>query len=298
MEYKRRTSARNSKSKGSGRIFTAVVIILSIILIAGILVFSPAGDYLLAHVLAPVFSCSKEKKENQSIVSALEQQDQTIANLPSSPKPSEKAHQVITIDETPYYILQMGAFLEQNAAETHAEEIRRLGAGGTVYADGSVYRVFAAAYTDEESLTKVQAQVRSDGFEATPYITEKKAIKLTLEGDVQAVRNIEEAVQLMNRLPNELCYISLSFDKGETDEAEMTAALQKLSADCKQCLEIIDTKTQNPISPICELLKKYHEKLSTFLYGHDTMNTEMLSGELKNLQLSILIDYILFFEQK
>ena len=298
MEYKHRTTVRHGKSKSSGRLFTAVVIILSIVLIAGIIVFSPAGDYLFSHVFGPLFSCSQEKKEDQNIIYALQQQDEAIAQSSPSPKATERTHQVLTIEETPFYILQMGAFLEQDAAEHHSDEIRRPGAGGTVYVDGSVYRVFAAAYLDEDSLTKVQTQVRNDGFEATPYITERKALKLTLEGDAQAVQNIEEAVERMNRLPEELSALSLAFDKGETDETKMSEELQKLLLDCKLSIEKIGTEIPESVAPIYELLKKYTEKLSTFLYGHDTMNTEMLSGELKNLQLSVLIDYILFFEQK
>ena len=151
MEYKHHFSSRNKKANHSNRFLSAIIVIIFLGLIAGVLVFSPAGDYLLTNVLSPVFSCSKEKEEDRKIITALNQQDEKYTQNNSTAKPSEKTHQVITIDEIPLFILQMGSFLEQEAAEHHADEIRQLGAGGAVFVDGSIYRVFAAAYLDDKS---------------------------------------------------------------------------------------------------------------------------------------------------
>lgn len=298
MEYKRHVPAKKSTAKAKGGVRTAIVIVLSLILAAAIIVLSPAGDFLLNTVIIPVFSKTPEKDEDNKIVSALKQQDEEITLSTPTPQPTEKAHKVLTIDETQFFILQMGSFLEYSAAEDHADEIRRLGAGGTVFKDGSVYRVFAAAYQDEDSLKKVQAQVRSDGFEATPYITEKKAVKLTLEGDPEAVKAVEKAIQLLNQTPRELSDMTLSYDKNELSATDLHGMLKKMYINCKDLAEALTPLSNADVGSIRDLLEKYTENLSTFLDEHDTMNIEMISGDLKYLQLSVISDYILFFEQE
>ena len=297
MENKHRYNSKSAKSKGKGRFATALVVVLSIILVAAILALSPAGDYLMQEVISPLFSCIKEKKD-VDIVSALKQQDdKTPAASPDSSTP-QPTHRILTVEEKPFYILQIGSFLQKEAANNHAEQIRRFGAAGTVLADGSVFRVFAAAYTDEQSLVKVQSQVRADGFEATPYITEKKVLKLTLDGDKEAVETIEEAVRLMNEVPNRLTEMSLSFDKGELKEEQITAEIESINIKCSEIYTLLEIIKEESIMSIRQLIQKYSENLSTFLKEHDTMSPEMFSGELKQLQLSAIIDYILFFDQK
>ena len=297
MEYKHRYNSKSGKSKSNGRLAPAIVVMLSILLIAAILALSPAGEYLMQKVISPLFSGIKEKKD-VDIVSALKQQDnksQTALPTAVTPQPT---HRILTIEEIPFYILQMGSYLEKDAANNHAEQIRRFGAGGAVFADGPVFRVFAAAYDGEESLVKVQSQVRSDGFEATPYITEKKVLKLTLDGDKEAVEAIEKSVLMMNDVPNRLTEMCLSYDKGELTEEQIVEVIESICAGCAEYDALLEKIKGDSISAIRELIRKYSENLSTFLKEHDTMSSEMFSGELKQLQLSIIIDYILFFDQK
>ena len=298
MEHKRHSSVKPGRSKKSGRFVTAVFIILSVALAAGILVLSPLGDYLSENVFPDLLSCCERVSGDQKIVSALKQQENLPSVLPTQPKASEKAHEVITIEETPFYILQMGAFTEKANAVSHAEEIRRLGAGGAVFQDGSVYRVFAAAYLDEASLMKVHAQVRGDGFEASPYITDKKGLKITLDGDKEAVDAVRNAVRIMNGIPTDLCRLCLSFDKGEAKEADICNALQAHMTELETGCSDLGRIRSEAISPILSLLKIYRENISTFLSEHDTIDVEILSGDLKYLQLSVIIDYILFFDQE
>ena len=153
MEHKHVSSKTGNARKGSGRIGTAVFLIVSIVLIAGIVVLSPLGESLMTHVITPIASC-RSAGSDHSIVSALKQQEDVQATASPSIVPNSKKHETITIEERPFYILQMGAFTDAAAADQHASEILRMGAGGTVFQDGSVFRVFAAAYMDEASLKK------------------------------------------------------------------------------------------------------------------------------------------------
>ncbi len=294
MEHKRHSAAKAASRTANSKFGTAVFVIASIALIAGIIVLSPLGNYLMEHVVSPL-SC-KPSSNDTDIVSALKQQESLQSAAPTEPVPTDKLHKVITIDETTFYILQMGAYVDAEAASQHADEIMRMGAGGTVYQDGSIYRVFAAAYADESSLKKVQSQVRSDGFEATPYITESKSLRITLDGDQQAVKLVSDAVQMLNQLPKDLCDLCLSFDKGEIDDKTLDHTLTEKQSACLATAASMEQISSTDISPIPTLLKKYAKNISTFLDEHDTMHTEMISGSLKHLQLSVIIDYILFFD--
>ena len=298
MEHRRRFTAKSVKQKNSGKIGTVLFVIISVILIAGIVALSPLGDYLMQNVFSKLFSCNASVSDDQSIVSALKQQEEQTSKPTAQPKPSETVHDALMIDEIPFYILQMGVYTDKSNADEHAEAIRRFGAGGYVYQDGSLFRVFAAAYLDENSLSKVQSQVRSDGFEATPYITEKKGLKLTLDGNREAVSIVRSSVQLLGEIPSEACSLSLAYDKRELDESGILSALQKLTQKIDEQRESLNRVGTESTVPVRELLKKYRENISTFLSEHDTINTENLSGDFKHLQLSLIIDYILFFEQE
>ncbi len=297
MEHKYHSGLKSGSRKSAGGVGTAVFILASIVLIAGIVILSPLGEYLMEHVIDPFLSCVRNTNDT-IIVSALKQQEEQKPAETPSPKPTEKAHEMITIDEIPFYILQMGAFTAAEAAGQHADEINRIGAGGNVFQDGSIYRVFAAAYTDEASLMKVQSQVRADGFEATPYITESKGLKITLDGDSQAVDLVSDAVQLVNSIPSDLCMICLSFDKGDIKESDLIAELKSKQKECISSRDAMESIKAADVATIHDLLGNYAKNISTFLGEHDTMNTEMISGALKRLQLSIIIDYILFFDRK
>lgn len=298
MERKHKSLRKSGNSSGSGGLVTALMIVAALALVAGIIVFSPIGQYLNDNVISPIFSRSKEKAEDQKIVAALSSQDDRAVKETSSPQPAERIRSTVTIDETPFYILQMGAFTERDAAEKHAAEIRRMGAGGVVFSDGPAFRVFAAAYTDESSLMKVQSQVRSDGFEATPYITDKKAVKVTLEGDAEAVSSVKEAALSINTVPKDLCAMCLLFDKGELSAGEAKKQLEQLLKDCQRSSASLAAVINDSITPVRDLLMKYQEKISTFLQENDMMDAQTASGDLKHLQLVVIIDYISFFDRK
>ncbi len=296
MEYKRHGN-KKAKTKKEGGFRTAVFIILSVILIAVIIALSPLGNYLMENVISPLFSEKNAESPDGAIVSALKQQDENGSNPTNAPSPTD-AHETITLEETPFYILQMGAYTDPETAGKHADEIRLLGAGGTVYKDGSVYRVFAAAYLDSDSLSKVQSQVRNDGFEATPYLTDKRVLQVKTEGDPAAIQILKNAANTINEIPIELSNLCLSFDKEDVDFNTAIERIMKWKANCNDIKDSLNRIKDPSIAVLGELYEKYLKNISTFLDEHDTIQSEYASGDLKHLQLSIIIDYILFFEQK
>lgn len=296
MEYRTNTHARG-RSKKRNTAATAIVILISVILIAGIVVLSPLGDWLMEKVIEPASEAlsPKEKKDNE-IVSALKNQEAATPS-PSILPSASPIQNSLNIVETPFYILQMGAFTDVTQTDTHAQKIRSMGAAGFVYQDGAIYRVFAAAYRDAESLEKVQGQVRTDGFEATPYITDQNSVHITLKGDENAVKALEEAIELMNKIPIELSSLSLAFDKEEIDETELESSLKSLQKDLEQAKAALQRINQDSIASITHVLENDEKHISTFLQEHDSISRTN-AGELKLLQLRCIADYIQFFERK
>lgn len=295
MEYKTRLPYKSKRGRGKGSPLTAFVLLISIGLIALIIVFSPLGPILQDSVIQPIVSCFGKNPEDEKIVSVLQTHDEQKASPSPSEVPAEKSE--ITVEAVPFYILQMGVYTDQTDAEKHSEEILLLGGGGNVFRDGNVYRVFAAAYKDEESVLKVQKQVEKDGFEATPYITDRSGMKITMEGDARAIQIVSDTVSYLSSIPQDLCELTLGFDKNEYSEKEVTDKLKQLLQQCSERKTALQSIRAESIGPISVLLEKYAESISTFLHKHDTINT-MKSGELKQLQLSVIIDYILFFQQE
>ena len=296
MEYKHYKTGK--KKHTANTVGTAVFVVLTIALLAAILVLSPIGKYLNDHVISPVLSYIRSDSKDDKIISALKQQEQPTPEPTIQTVEHDKELCILTISEVPFYILQMGAFNDIESAEKRADEIRCLGAGGSIRKEGTVFRVFAAAYLDEESLTKVQSQVRSDGFEATPYITESYSIKLTLEGSEKEIETVKDAAEQIDHIPTELSMFSLKFDKKEITDRELSDELNKLMITCNKTTEQLNLIQSTGITPIKDLLQKYQEYISTFLRLHDTIQTEEIGGVLNQLQLNCIIDYISFFEQK
>ena len=274
---------------------TILVVLLSIVLIAGIIVFSPIGDYLMEHALNPVIATLRKPNEKDSdIVSTLKNQEIAAETPAASPTPVQNS---FTIVETPFYLLQMGVYTEQEPAVEQGNKLRAMGAAGMVYPDGNVYRVFAAAYRDEDSLKKVQSQVRIDGFEATPYITDRNSVHLVLKGDRNAVTAVESAIELLSKIPNDLSDLSLSLDKESIEGSEYKEMLNALNEQVQDVLNRFQNIDTENIKPIQTILEKYRNRISTFLQEHDTI-TKMNSSDCKLLQIECITDYILFFEQE
>ena len=297
MERRTVLHTHGTRSGKRSNAATIDVVLLSVVLIAVIIVLSPIGTILSDQIgnLSALFG-NTGSDPDQKIVSALKNQEATPSVSPSA-TPSAPVQNTITVTETPYYILQMGVFTEQAKADSHALQLRTMGAGGLVYPDGSVFRVFAAAYVDEESLQKVQSQVRNDGFEATPYITERNSVHITLKGDESVLNNTMQAINLLSVVPDRLSELSLQLDRDMIDGINLKTELKTLNETIDAALEPFQSINSAAVEPILNILHDYQNHISTFLQEHDTIN-QTNACDLKLLQLTCITDYIQFFRQE
>ena len=192
----------------------------------------------------------------------------------------------------------MGTYLDEKSANEHALQLRTMGAGGVVLHDETIFRVFAAAYRDEESLIQVQSQVRADGFEATPYITEHDSVNITFEGEERAVEQAKSAAEFLSTIPNDLSDLCISFDRNQIDSDTVFEKLENMSDQANEILKTFSDVNNNTLQPILSIVQKYANSISTFSEEHDTISSTDLSGALKRLQIETILDYIRFFDQK
>ena len=299
IRHSKTQNGKHSKTKQSAAI-TAIVVILSIVLISLTIYLSPLGTLIQKHIVEPVKRVLEIDRADESIEAALKSQDETIVTASPTAEETNSPQQttVLHIQETPFYLLQMGTYLDEKQAEERAEQILTMGAGGVVWKDEAVYRVFAAAYRDEDSLKQVQSQVRADGFEATPYITETNTLTITLQGEEDALRQAKEAIDFLSTIPENLSDMSLSFDRKQIDNDDVIEEMTKMS---EKALTIINTLEQNQndsLKPVLNVVQKYLDNISTFLEEHDNISLNEISGALKHLQIKSIMDYIQFFEWK
>ena len=300
-QYRRQRERKNSE-KPTGAWITTAVILASVVLIGVMIWLSPLGAWIREHVIEPVTVFVKGEPSDKSIVSALKTQETQASVTPTAspdvtPDPVKKT--VKTVQATPFYILQMGTYLDLSTAQEHADTLQQMGAAGVIYPDGSVYRVFAAAYRDESSLLRVQAQVRADGFEATPYITEQSTVRITLEGTETAISEASSAIDCLGSVPQQLCEISLSYDKKLLDRKQVLEKLNELISAAESVTETFRTQTDGEmLQPVLSVIRKYRDTISTFAEECDTISENELSGALKRLQIETILNYIRFFDQK
>lgn len=297
--YKRNRIRKDASAKRKKWV-NAAAVIASIALIAAIVALSPAGDWMNEHIVRPVAAWIRTNDSDERIAEALKAQDQQAAKptAAASPAASPEDVRVLTAQETPFYLLQMGAFMERGEAEKHAEQIRQMGAGGTIMEDGPVFRVMAAAYRDEESLMQVQSQVRGDGFEATPYITDQNAVKITLKGNQTAVKNAEEAIGFLSEVPGELTNISLQFDRAEIGKEEVFKKIEAFADQAETLSDSLKNVNNDTLKPVVSIILKYQESISTFLQNYDSISEREIASALKSLQIETILHYIRFFDQK
>lgn len=292
---------RSAEKRNSGSpAVTAFVVILSIGLMALIIYLSPLGELLQKHVIEPVASAIRFGGADERIEDALKSQEGVTATAYASPSPSaastEKSR--LTVQEIPFYILQMGAYFDKESAEEHAAQLQTMGAGGVVLADGSVFRVLAAAYQDEESLMQVQTQVRADGYEATPYITGKNSVTITLEGNPEALKKAQEAIALLSDIPVELSKMCLTFDRKQISSEDVFDQLENITEQAQIVLDSFANVQNDTLQPILTVVQEYRNCISTFIRERDTISVSEISGALKYLQINTITDYIRFFDQK
>lgn len=290
------TRYRRARTSDRRRIPIGIpIVVLVVVALAALIAFSPFGESVREKWIDPVIALALNavKPKTESVT-------QAMSNITPSPSEEPTAlpiqSETILLSSRPYYILQMGEYRSESDALLAATELMSMGGGGYVYETEGVFRLFVAAYTDAASLQTVQQQIRKDGFVNESYITDVNTVQITLHGVQNALELFKQASDTMERIPGELCELSLNYDKETEDrqsvKSKLAGELELVEKAIKE-LARIDSEDVNPIK---NTLTEYQKAISTFLTECDTINEKMYAGALKHLQLEVILAYTDFFE--
>ena len=252
------TRYRRARTSDRRRIPIGIpIVVLVVVALAALIAFSPFGESVREKWIDPVIALA---------LNAVKPKTESVTQAMSNITPSPSA------------------------------ELMSMGGGGYVYETEGVFRLFVAAYTDAASLQTVQQQIRKDGFVNESYITDVNTVQITLHGVQNALELFKQASDTMERIPGELCELSLNYDKETEDrqsvKSKLAGELELVEKAIKE-LARIDSEDVNPIK---NTLTEYQKAISTFLTECDTINEKMYAGALKHLQLEVILAYTDFFE--
>lgn len=256
--------------------------------------FSPFGETVGKQMLAPAAEWVRAKLgRNEAVTQTMAQ---TSALPTDAPTEEPVKTETVTVTAEPFYILQMGLYEEESDAIIVSAQNQSMGGAGYVFASPDGFRLFAAAYTDADSLKRVQQQIRSDGFVNEAYITDAKTVRITLKGAPEAIEIYERAVNALQTPPKELSDLAIAFDQKSIGLDALCDRLTVLNDAVKNALKELEKLTPEDVAPIRNTLSQYEKAISTFLTSRDTIIETMLSGAIRHLQLSVIDAYISFFE--
>ena len=289
--YENRYAQRHRKT---GRRYTGgsvVFILLCCALSAFLLGTSYWGDKLVNRYIVPTFARIMGKAatpEPSDLPVMAPSSQQTNADASSA---ADKI--VFELPETSWYLLQMGAYADPEEAHAQAQTIQSMGAGGYVYEDEQGFsRVFAAAYRDQESLLKVQQQVRSSGYENTAYSIHPDGIQVTLTGVSSDVQKLKTAAETIRDIPGILTDFALKYDEKDLTPAQAIQFMNELSVSlsaARLCFEGL--KDTAPMGQMDEYAGWIMDSISTFLAKSDTMNKIECGAAIKHFQIESILKY-------
>ena len=285
---------RQKRNRTRGGSPVPYVVLAAAVLIAGVLAFSPLGTHIRDSFLVPLVQKIVPKPSQAPIAEAM-----AVATADPSAQPTQTplVQETVLIKQQPYYILQMGSYDAKTDAQLVSNELQSMGGGGYIWEKDGKYRLFAAAYTDAESLKTVQSQIRKDGFVNEAYITNAGAAQVILEGDETAVKSFQNAAEVLESVPVRLSELAIRFDKGEIDRDGVREETESMQATIRKTAEDLKTIASTGTASMHTALNAYENALSTYLMGYDNIVSEFYAGALRHLQLEIIMIYSDFFEE-
>ena len=250
--YESRYSDRRTAGKGYS-MRSVVFILLCCALSVFLLSTSYLGDKLVDRYITPTFAriMGRAMTPEPTAVPVLAQAHEPVA---SDPEPVEKIE--FELPETSWYLLQMGA------------------------------------YADQESLLLVQQQVRSSGYENTAYSIHPDGIQVTLSGKETDAQQLRSAMETIQQVPGSLTDFALKYDANDLDLSQAIQYMHELDlslAVARHCFEGL--KDTTPMAQMDAYAAWIMDSISTFLSKSDTMNKIECGAALKHFQIESILKY-------
>ena len=294
--YENRYADRRGKAgkRYTGR--SIVLLLLCCALTVFLLSTSYLGDKLVDQYITPTFAkiLGKTISPEPSQVPAMAQ---TSEQKQVDPPVLEKVE--FELPETSWYLLQMGAYADPEEAHAQALTIQSMGAGGYVYVDEQGFsRVFAAAYSDQESLLQVQQQVRNSGYENTAYSIHPDGILVTLSGESADAQRVRAAMESVQNVPQMLTDFALKYDANDLSPSQAIQFMNELSVSLSAARECFaGLKDMTPMAQMDEYAAWIMDNISTFLAKSDILNKIECGAAIKHFQIESILKYNILIKE-
>ena len=138
----------------------AAALLAFVLLVAYLAAATSVGNFIAESIVAPIFtalgSAQSEASEEEGSVQA------GLALDPAAPEATAQAE--LSTEGFHCYALQLGAFSNEENAESFAREVQGRPQGGRVYQDGDLFRVFSGIFlTKEEARAEKEESHQGEG---------------------------------------------------------------------------------------------------------------------------------------
>ncbi len=217
MEFRRRRKTyRQRKDAAYPATIAALVVFLLVVYVVGA---SKAGTWLAKNVAAPVFAW----------IAPLEEEITPVSNEATNAPVQTQAKTVeLVAPACACYALQMGAYENQDNAESQAKSLREVGAAGYVWKDDSWYRVLAAGYANEADRDNVAQNLSSQGVDSRAYTISYGERVLTVTADAARAKTLAAAIAAAAHVPNAVYEACIDFDKGAKSVEEGKSTVREI----------------------------------------------------------------------
>lgn len=222
--YKRRYihNSKRNRPPGAG----AGVKMLTVLTLFALVYFLSAGitgQWLYDNIAAPVISYFGFGDITDPIVT-----DPITSPVPTASPTGDttKIEKTISISGFTDYMIQVGAYDNQNNAQTEAASFKSRGAAGYIVS-ADKYRVIAASYQSKTSAESVKTSLsQNDGIESLIYEYNVPKLEFKITATQSQITTIENIFNKYIELKNSIGALSLSLDNSQVD---ITGAKNKLS---------------------------------------------------------------------
>lgn len=221
MEYRRRRSGRkrqagrrnNGGGTGMGAV-RAFILLLIFGAAAYLLLAAGAGRKLrdIGSFTLPS-SCGGKTESPSPLPNETEKVNSPLPETaaPTAAPTGETAS--VKLPGIDIYMLQLGVYNSFEECEKAAESIKKRGAAGYVYEDNGVYRLIAAAYSDEASAASVKERLTGEGISCAVIRLSYTGAELLITAHVERLTPIRTAFAFAYEIVSELEETALDFDE-------------------------------------------------------------------------------------
>ena len=204
----------------------AAALLAFVLLVAYLAAATSVGNFIAESIVAPIFtalgSAQSEASEEEGSVQA------GLALDPAAPEATAQAE--LSTEGFHCYALQLGAFSNEENAESFAREVQGRPQGGRVYQDGDLFRVFSGIFlTKEEARAEKERLLLSAGIDSSIYEFNIPALSLRVTASASQLDAVLKGFSVLSGLCTELAELA------DGSAADLAAAAETLAARAEEC---------------------------------------------------------------